>query len=116
MPESRANAAAAAKEASGAAAKPRNTKAMDEQARALADRRKLARAAQFLESVFIYLFILGSARTEVVRFFRCGGLMTFLAPGRGTYGSRIWEVFGIIRINIIFCINTYYIIVFFRVF
>jgi hypothetical protein len=56
MPESRANAAAAAKEASGAAAKPRNTKAMDEQARALADRRKLARAAQFLESVF-YLFI-----------------------------------------------------------
>ena len=28
----------------------------------------------------------GSIRTEVVRFVGCGGLATFLAPGRGTYG------------------------------
>ena len=33
---------------------------------------------------------IGSARTEVVRFFGCGGLTTFLAPGRGTYGS-VWS-------------------------
>jgi hypothetical protein len=45
MPGSRANAAAVAKKASERAAKPRDIKAMDEQARALAGRRKLARAA-----------------------------------------------------------------------
>ena len=28
---------------------------------------------------------IGSARTEVVRFVVCGGVATFLAPGRGTY-------------------------------
>jgi hypothetical protein len=36
------------------------------------------------------LLRIGSARTEVVRFFGCGGLTTFLAPGRGTYGS-VWS-------------------------
>ena len=45
MPESRANAAAAAKKASRAAAKPHSIAAKDEQARVLAERRKLARAA-----------------------------------------------------------------------
>ena len=33
---------------------------------------------------------IGSARTEVVLFFRCGGLAPLLAPGRGTYGS-VWS-------------------------
>ena len=38
----------------------------------------------------MFVFALGSVRTEVVRFFGCGGLATFLAPGRGTYGS-VWS-------------------------
>ena len=33
---------------------------------------------------------LGSARIEVVQLFGCGGMSTFLAPGRGTYGS-VWS-------------------------
>jgi len=34
---------------------------------------------------------IGSARTQVVWFFRCGGLAPLLAPaGRGTYGS-VWS-------------------------
>ena len=38
-----------------------------------------------IEFRLVSFVVLGSVRTEVVRFVGCGGLATSLAPGRGTY-------------------------------